>query len=276
MLTNIAHRGARSLAPENTLAAARKAHEVGAELWETDIAITRDDVLVLFHDQLPGRTTNAARVFPKRKNHPLCEFTYAECRQLDAGEFFERCDPFGTIRSGTVGPEELHSYRGERIPSLLEALQLTRHLDWSINLELKALPEAKRNFPMVDSVLECIDQIRFPVDHLVISSFYHPWLRQIQLLQPEIQLQALIGACPGDPLDWGGYEFPVYNARSTSITSTAIQLARSHGVLVNLFTVNDPKEMQRFIQAGASGLITDYPQKLKRINDLENLNPFVL
>lgn len=59
----IAHRGARSLAPENTLAAARLAHKLGAHRWETDAVLTRDGQLVLFHDESLARCTNAAQVF---------------------------------------------------------------------------------------------------------------------------------------------------------------------------------------------------------------------
>lgn len=62
----IAHRGARSLAPENTLAAARRAHDVGADMWETDVAVTADDHLVLMHDDAMTRTTDVAARFPDR------------------------------------------------------------------------------------------------------------------------------------------------------------------------------------------------------------------
>ena len=60
----IAHRGARSLAPENTLAAARKALEVGADLWETDVSVTNDGELILFHDESLIRTTNVKKTVP--------------------------------------------------------------------------------------------------------------------------------------------------------------------------------------------------------------------
>ena len=53
---NIAHRGARSLAPENTLAAARKALEIGADLWELDVAMTSDGVPFIVHDDTLERT----------------------------------------------------------------------------------------------------------------------------------------------------------------------------------------------------------------------------
>lgn len=262
---NIAHRGARSLAPENTLAAAGKAYESGADCWETDIAVTKDEVLVLFHDDHPGRTTNAAELFPHRSNDRSTEYTFAEFRQLNAGSFFEQSDPFGTIRSGEVTAADCLVYRQERIPSLVEALQLTAELDWCINLELKYLPEPRQHFPVVDRVLETLKHTGFNLENLIISSFNHRWLRQIQSIKPEIQVQALIGYSFSDPLQWGKYEFSTYNARSTLISLEQIQMAHRHGVQVNLFTVNDPDEMQYFIEAGVSGLITDFPQRLTKI-----------
>ena len=65
----IAHRGARSLAPENTLVAARLAHKLGAHRWETDAALTRDGKLVLFHDGTLTRSTNAVQVFGYAPKH---------------------------------------------------------------------------------------------------------------------------------------------------------------------------------------------------------------
>ncbi|MEM5790386.1 MAG: glycerophosphodiester phosphodiesterase family protein, partial [Syntrophobacteraceae bacterium] len=65
-LLNIAHRGARSLAPENTLAAARKALMLGAHMWELDVRLSRDGHLVVIHDATLDRTSNAAELFPDR------------------------------------------------------------------------------------------------------------------------------------------------------------------------------------------------------------------
>jgi glycerophosphoryl diester phosphodiesterase len=105
----IAHRGARSLAPENTLAAARLAHKLGVHRWETDAVLTRDRHLVLFHDETLTRCTNAAQVFgydskaPEKTvwpgpgaidrldSHPLIDL-----QLLDAGGWFEQKDPYST------------------------------------------------------------------------------------------------------------------------------------------------------------------------------------
>ncbi len=64
----IAHRGARSLAPENTLMAAQIGYEVGADMWELDVAMTSDDQLVVIHDDTFTRTSNAVEILPNKKS----------------------------------------------------------------------------------------------------------------------------------------------------------------------------------------------------------------
>ena len=153
MVAIIAHRGARSLAPENTLAAARKAHAVGADLWETDVAVTADDRLVLMHDDSMMRTTDVADKFPDRVPAPFSTYTLAEIRSLDAGASFERDDPFGQVAAGAVEHSELLAFIGEMVPTLREAFELTLELDWFLNLELKAQPKPKDAFDVVSAVL---------------------------------------------------------------------------------------------------------------------------
>ncbi len=149
MVDIIAHRGARSLAPENTLAAARKAHQLGADLWETDVAVTADDQLVLMHDDAMTRTTNVAERFPERVPAAFSTYTLAEIRSLDAGSWFERDDPFGQVAAGAVDRQELAGYAGEKVPMLREAFELTLEMDWFLNLELKAQPSPKDDFDLV-------------------------------------------------------------------------------------------------------------------------------
>ena len=101
---NIAHRGARSLAPENTLAAAQKGLDTGADMWELDVGMTADGALFLIHDDTLERTSNAAQVFPQRAPWRVHEFTFDEIRQLDFGSWFVEQDPFGQIAAGKHFP----------------------------------------------------------------------------------------------------------------------------------------------------------------------------
>jgi glycerophosphoryl diester phosphodiesterase len=265
MVLNIAHRGARSLAPENTLLAAQMALKLGADMWETDLIVSADESLVLFHDDTLTRTTNAKTVYPDRAPWRVAEFSLSELSNLDCGSWFLRADPFGQIRAGRVSNALQTSYLGARIPTLEEGLRFTKDSSWKINIELKRLPGALKDFPVVERVLGVIDKVNFDFNDLVISSFNHTWLKKIQLLRPEIDVQALIGSSTLKPLDWGKLEFKTYNARHSLINCRLIGELAEKGISVNLWTVNEEKDMRRFINAGAAGIFTDFPHRLSRI-----------
>ncbi|MFO7739850.1 MAG: glycerophosphodiester phosphodiesterase family protein [Desulfatiglandaceae bacterium] len=262
MTLNIAHRGARSLAPENTLAAARKAFEVGADFWEVDVAVTADEALILFHDDSLTRTTDAKKRFPDRAPWTFTTFTSSEINLLDAGSWFLEADPFARITAGEVTAEEQASFRGERIPTLQEALLFTQANNWRINVELKRLPPPMDRFPVVDRVLSLIEDLAIDPRQFVLSSFNHEWLRQVRRHNPNISLQALIGFSQIEPQDWGSLEFGTYNARVTLTDEDQVHNLKEKGIGVNLYIVNDREDMLRFIAAGAAGLITDFPQTL--------------
>lgn len=265
MVLNIAHRGARSLAPENTLQAARKALDSFADMWETDLAVSADEALILFHDDALTRTTDVRTVFPDRAPWNVTGFSLAELQKLDCGTWFLETDPFDQIRAGRVSKEEQAAYRYTRIPTLEDALIFTREASWRINVELKGLASPMESFPVVERVLALVDRLKLASKHLVLSSFNHDWLRKIKDLRPDIEVQALIGRSMVKPLDWGDLEFKTYNARYTLVDHRIIGKLAEKGVAVNLWPVNAERDIQRFIAAGAAGIMTDFPQRLARI-----------
>ena len=262
MVLNIAHRGARSLAPENTLLAARRGLEAGADLWETDLAVTRDEQLILFHDDLLGRTTDVAQRYPERAGDPFTTFSLAEIRALDAGSWFVEGDPHGQIAAGAVSETDQKACRGARVPTLEEALVFTRDAGWKLNLELKSLPAPMSTFPVVPRMLEMVDRVGLGPDQILISSFNHAWLEEVRARRPELEIQALIGYYSDRPLDWGPLAFNTYNVRHTLIQDEDIVARKQQGLTINLFTVNDATDMRRFMAFGVDGLITDFPQRL--------------
>ena len=264
MVTVIAHRGARSLAPENTLVAARKAHNLGADLWETDVAVTADDQLVLMHDDVMTRTTNVADIFPERIPAAFSTYSLAEIRSLDAGSWFERDDPFGQVAAGTVRRQELTQYAGEKVPMLWEAFELTLELDWFLNLELKAQPAPKGNFDVVSAVLALVDEVGIGPDHLLFSSARHSWLKTLKQCRPDFEVQAILGLFPEDPMDFSEPFFDTFNPRHTRLSVDQLEKQVNRGLKLNPYTVNDDELIASLIEIGVAGLITDFPQKVPR------------
>jgi glycerophosphoryl diester phosphodiesterase len=262
-LYNIAHRGARSLAPENTMAAIKKACEIGAHGVEVDVAATADGALILFHDDLLTRTTDIHLRFPERQKNPFTTFSLQEIQSLDAGSWFIETDPFGEIGRGNISVAELREIRGIRVPILEEVLHFVKEHSFYINLELKALPQPLEHFPMVEKLLDVIESVDMPANRLAVSSFNFDYLRKIKKTRADIEVNALIGFPDSGVQDWGNFEFEVYNANAEYTDEKQIQKALSKGCRVNLFTVNDPRDMKRFLDAGVSMLITDFPKQLK-------------
>jgi glycerophosphoryl diester phosphodiesterase len=269
----IAHRGGASLAPENTLAAARKALELGADMWELDVSVTADGELVLLHDDSLVRTTNVQAVFPHRAPWLITHFTLAEIKTLDAGSWFVETDPFGTIAGGIVTLAEQNAWRGQSIPTLREALIFTREQQWRVNIEIKELLPPLETFPVVEAVIELIEALAM-VDQVLLSSFFHPYMHQAKSLNPAIAAAALldVGKLMIFPEVLNFREdksitFDAFHPHYTSFDAEKTQALRRAGVAVNSWTVNDPQEMERLIQAGVTGIITDFPQILKQILD---------
>ncbi len=166
---NIAHRGARSLAPENTLAAARKGLEIGADLWELDVAVTADGELVVIHDDTLERTSNAAQVYPDRRPWLVNTFSLAELRKLDFGSWFNQTDPFKQIAAGAVTQEMQQRYVGEPIPTLREALVFTRDNHWRVNVEIKDATSTPGDQAVAEKVVALIEELGM-VNQVLISS----------------------------------------------------------------------------------------------------------
>ena len=265
-LYNIAHRGARSLAPENTMAAIEKAWQIGAHGVEVDVSVSVDGELILFHDDLLTRTTDVDEKFPDRVDQPITTFTLKELRSLDAGTWFIEADPLGEVSEGNVSLSEQSAMKGIQIPLLEDVLDYVKSKDWYINLELKELPPPQAGFPVVEKTLQLLGKMQFPSENMAISSFVFEYLLQIQRTRPDIEVNALIGFPGSGVQDWGDYEFKIYNANSAYTDENQIQEALARGCRVNLFTVNDPNEMMRFRKAGVDKLITDYPQILKDLD----------
>ncbi|KIW69255.1 hypothetical protein PV04_05140 [Phialophora macrospora] len=166
------HRGHSAGAPENTLAAFRKARELGGEgvICETDLALTKDGELILFHDETVDRTTDG---------HGLVRnMTYKEIAALDAGRWFDE------------------AFAGERVPLLRDALHLARELGVVYQLELKVFDQNDIVFPKLKGLvdeLQCADRLQF-------SSFDFPQLHAVKKVIPNVPTIALSHSRMIDPV----------------------------------------------------------------------------
>ena len=262
---NIAHRGARSLAPENTLAAARKGLEVGADMWELDIQMTADGELIVIHDNTLKRTSNVREVFPKRKPWLVHEFTLDEIRLLDFGSWFRKQDPFGQIAAGMVAESDLASYVHQQAPTLREALTFTREHSWSVNLEIKDLSGNPAPHQVAKKVLALVEDLDM-VDSVLISSYNQTYLAQIREAHPHVATAVLVSKPHPHPetlLRQLGAQ--AYHPRLSGFRSADIALLHRQGCRVHVWNVNDRKTMQTLVRAGVDGIFTDFPQLLTSV-----------
>lgn len=165
------HRGHSAGAPENTIAAFRKAFEYGGRLvtCETDLSITRDGELVLMHDKTVDRTTNGRGI--------VQGMTYSEISKLDAGSWFSQ------------------EFVGERVPLLSDALQLARELGIIYQLELKIYDRDEVIVPKLRALIDklgCADLLQF-------SSFDYVQLKAVKAAIPDVPTVGLMHSRLIDP-----------------------------------------------------------------------------
>ena len=262
---NIAHRGARSLAPENTLAAARKGLEVGADMWELDIQMTADEELIVIHDSTLKRTSNVREVFPKRKPWLVHEFTLDEIRLLDFGSWFRKQDPFGQIAAGMVPESDLASYVHQQAPTLREALTFTQEHSWSVNLEIKDLTGNPDPHQVAKKILTLVEDLEM-LDSVLISSYNQDYLAKLRETHHHIATGVLVSKPHPQPeklLRRLGAQ--AYHPRLSGFRPADIALLRRQGYRVHVWNVNDRKTMERLVRAGVDGIFTDFPQLLTSI-----------
>lgn len=264
---NIAHRGARSLAPENTIAAARKALAVGADAWELDVGVSADGELVVIHDSSLTRTSNVRKVFPGRASRRVRDYTLEELRQLDFGSWFHLDDPFGTIESGMVSAEDTLAYSGEKIPTLRDALLFTRQSGWLVNVEIKNLGRTPGWRNAIENVLAVIEEMEMG-DRVLISSFNHKYLVQVRNLNPDIPTGALVEAPHPNPVRLlRRLDAQTYHPANAVFRVRDVAALHAAGYRVLVWVANDKEMMRTLVDAGVDGVFTDFPHLLKDVVD---------
>ncbi len=271
LVFNIAHAGASSVAPQNTLAAGQAAFELGADVWGIDVRITGDGAFVLMHDETLDRTTDAEEAFPTRAPWWVADFTLDEIRRLDAGSWFIHDDPFGQIEAGRVSAAELRKYAGEPVPTLREALEFVAERGWLIDVEVKPTagldPEG-----VAQSLFDLIEETG-TADRVMISSFDHQILRAVKGLDPTIPIGALSIFAPLDPIAYlVDLRADVYLPSLVGFTDALLRDLSDAGIGVHVWTYNTEDRLGRLARTpGITGIYTDFPQRLDAV--LERLHP---
>jgi len=241
------HRGAAGLAPENTLAAFRKAIALGIDALEMDLHVTRDGAVVVIHDETLDRTTDG------RGN--IADLTLEEVKRRDAG--------------GKFGP----AFRGERIPTLREVIELVKtsgNTRIRLDLEIK-FGEGQEGQPedFEERVLEVLRQTSF-IERVNVISFHHPSLVKMRALEPTIRTGLLAGGRqpPQDPVGLvRRYQADYYSPGFRLVTAAAVAALHHAGIPIVPWTINEEAEMRRLMALGignlaGDGIATDFPDRL--------------
>lgn len=234
----IAHRGRSAVAPENTLAAFQAAADAGFDWIETDVDLLADGTPVLFHDETLERTTDATG--------PLAALTRQDLAGIDAGSWRGEC------------------FRGERIPTLDQLMELLEATGTGVNLELKLSdPTPQRAKALHRVVLDAVQRLapRVPV---LLSSFQHELLAALHQDGVAAPLACLFEPhtlSAEHPETWQeAVEHTGATAVNPSHGDLDLGLARQileAGLGLNAWTVNEPLLREELEQWGVQGIVTD-------------------
>ena len=247
----IAHRGGRSLGPENTVYTFKRAIDLGTDVLEMDLQATGDGALVILHDREVNLTTNGRGA--------VNSFTLSELAKLDAGFRWS--------------PDNSESFplrnMGITIPTLSEVF--------------KAFPDTRMNIEIKSSQVNTIqDLCRVIRDHgmsekAMIACFDAGKLGEFRSVCPEVATSAgAFEAVVFYWLQWAHLE-SAYSPSAQALqipeaygdyriaTRRFFNAAHARNMRVHVWTVNDIESMQRLIDLGADGIMTDYPDRLVKI-----------
>jgi glycerophosphoryl diester phosphodiesterase len=286
------HRGTRGLAPENTLAAFRKALSIGVTTIETDMDVTKDDVVVISHNPFlsPDLVRGPDGQWLAAKGPPIRTLTLAELSRYDIG----RLNPQSAYARQFPDQQPAD---GERFPQLSELFALGKASGKPVrfNIETKITPESGADTPdpatfsrLVVAAVKAADV----ANRVTVQSFDWRTLLEVKRLAPEIETSCLtiqargmdtVKAAPdGGPSPWhaglalsdhGGSLPALVKAAGCGVWSmfwrnlTAKDVADAHalGLKVLPWTVDERSDMRRLIDLGVDGIITDYPDRLREV-----------
>lgn len=263
------HRGARGLLPENTVPSFIRALELGVTTLELDLVVSRDSQLVVSHEPWfnPDISSHpdGSHVQPdEAKSLNIFLMYYSEVRKYDVG-----------MRGNPRFPEQSHIpvYK----PTLEEVVKATekwikdqkKPQVW-YNIETKSNPaEYDDYYPQPDTFAELLNTeiIRLGIQNrTIVQSFDPNTLIALREINPDLT-QALLIENQDSPevnLDCLGYLPDIYSPYYQLVTKELVDFVHKNGMRIIPWTINDTSEMQRLLDLGVDGIITDYPDRIPR------------
>lgn len=222
----MAHRGASTEAPENTMAAFQKAIDDMADYIELDVQLTNNGEVIVMHDSNAYRTTGV--------DANIVNMTYKEVKTLDAGSWFS------------------DEYVGENVPSLKEVLELTQG-KIKLNIELKT---ADNGTALAKNTVRLIEKYNM-VNDCVITSFSESALKAVKTYNQEIKVGYILSAAYGDFYDMKNVDF--FSVNAAFLSKRTIDAIHNSGKRVYAWTVNNKEAIKNLTNKGVDGIITDNP-----------------
>ncbi|HET9668616.1 MAG TPA: glycerophosphodiester phosphodiesterase [Casimicrobiaceae bacterium] len=286
------HRGARGLAPENTLAAFRRALAIGVTTIETDVAVTKDLVAVISHNPRlePDLVRDPDGRWLSSQGPSIHSLTLDQLRRYDIG----RLNPASRYARQFPGQEPSD---GERFPTLRELFDLVNASGKPVRLDIETKITPHEPSDTVDAstfVRLILAEARRAelLDRVTIQSFDWRTLREARLRAPGIRTACLTiessgmntmaqgpdGASPWHAglVDRDYASVPalvaaagcnVWSAFHRNLTPALVADAHARRLAVLAWTVDEAPDMRRLIDMGVDGIITDYPDRLREVMD---------
>lgn len=267
------HRSGGGIAPEETMMAFKNCAEskdFTIDVFEFDLHITKDEVLVLLHDDTLDRTSDCEEVFGEKDVRPETK-TYEELRQLNMGAKFENESgetPFADLKGDAV-TDDLKILRVEDVLDYLNSAGNYKYI-----IEIKNSDDlGKKGVDILHKILlerDLIDRVIFGTFHSEVSEYvdtnYPDMTRSTGIIEVlKFWWAALTNSDSYEPpcsvlqLPYGA---PFKYFGLNAATAKVINYAHSHDMAVQYWTVNDEEDMEYLISVGADCIMTDYPDKL--------------
>lgn len=233
----IAHRGSSGSYPENTRLSFEKAIEVGADMIEMDCQLAKDGHVVVIHDEGLNRTAGVKGYVKSR--------TLKQLKKLDVGAWFKR------------------SFKGERILTLEEVMEIVAG-KVDLNLEIKHVPHGPVGIEL--KILFILSHYNY-LERTILSSFDYRSLHRVRELAPEARIGILYGTGLKDNPFQAAKELNAYSLHIERDLTTPhfLEQARQLGLKCFVWTVNEVKDMEKFLALGVDGMISDFPEKFWKI-----------